>query len=323
MLPVGRVPTGCQAMNLKQIQSFVAIFEEGGISRAADRLHATQPGLSAQMKQLESDLGDILFERSVEGVTPTPAGQRLYRHALAILRQLESARQDLREMRGEISGTLRIGIIPSLLRGLSPYLLPRFAADHPLIKITLKEGYSDSLTTWVRNDDLDFAVVIEPPGQQGLVTRRLAKEALVLISGRALGLARWRPINLGDAPPFKLIAPSPGNSLRIILEHRIKSGELPVADLLEMDSVHGSIEFIRNSDWATILPFTAVSSQAEADDLCLNPIATPEISADFFLIHQAQSPLSLPARAFIEVMTAELARIDQSWRAAVAKHHMT
>jgi len=307
-------------MNLKHIQSFVAIYEEGGISRAAQRLHATQPGLSAQMKQLESDLGDVLFERSVEGVVPTPAGQQFYQHALAILRQIQEARQGLREMRGEVSGSIKLGIIPSALRGLSPKLLPRFAADHPQVKITLKEGYSDSLTTWVRTGELDFAVVIEPPGQRGLITQRLTKEALVMISGRAMGLTRWHPVNLVESPPLKLIAPLPSNSLRISLEHRIKSGELPVAELLEMDSVHGSIEFIRNSDWATILPFSAVSSEADAPDLCMSPIAAPEISADFFLIHQVQSPLTLPARLFVDVMSEEFARINRSWHAKVAEH---
>jgi len=312
-------------MNLKQIQSFVAIFEEGGFSRAAERLHATQPGLSAQIKQLENSLGDILFERSVEGVTPTPAGQHFYQHALAILRQVQVARQDLGEMRGEISGSIRLGIIPSALRGLSPNLLPRFADDHPQIKITLKEAYSDSLTTWVRTGELDFAVVIEPPGQAGLNTQRLTKEPMVLISGRAMGLTPWRPINLVGAQPLKLIAPSVGNSLRISLEHRIRSGELPVATLLEMDSVHGSIEFIRNSDWATILPYTAVCAEAEAEvpDLCLNPIIAPDIPADFFLIHQIQSPLSLPARAFVEVMGEEFKRINESWCANASRYQLT
>jgi DNA-binding transcriptional LysR family regulator len=307
-------------MNLKQIQSFVAIFEEGGFSRAAERLHASQPGLSAQIKQLENDLGDSLFERSVEGVTPTPAGQHFYQHALAILRQIQVARQDMGEIRGEISGAIRLGIIPSALRGLTPSLLPRFAADHPQIRITLKEAYSDSLTNWVRTGELDFAVVIEPSGLEGLKTERLTKESMVLISGRAMGLSPWHPISLVGAQPLKLIAPSVGNSLRISLDHRIRSGELPVANLLEMDSVHGSIEFIRNSDWATILPYTAVSAEAEAPDLCLNPIVAPDIPADFFLIHQVQSPLSFPARAFVEVMGEEFKRIDESWRANASRY---
>ncbi len=307
-------------MNLKQIQSFVAIFEEGGFSRAAERLHATQPGLSAQMKQLEATLGDSLFERSVGGVTPTAVGRRFYQHALAILRQIQVARQDLREMRGEISGSIKFGLVPSAMRGLAPTLFPRFAADYPEIKITLKEAYSDSLTAWVRTGELDFAVVIEPPRQEGLITERLTKESMVLISGRAMALTPWRPIDLAVAEPLKLIAPSPGNSLRVNLEHRIRSKELPVANLLEMDSVHGSIEFIRNSDWTTILPYTAVAADAEAPDLCLNPITAPEISADFFLIHRIQSPLSMPARAFVETMGEEFGLINDSWRANASRY---
>lgn len=302
-------------MKLRQIRSFVAIFEEGGFSRAADRLHATQPGLSAQMKQLESELGDILFERSVEGVTPTPAGQHFYKHALTILHEVHMAQQDLREMRGEISGTIRFGLIPSAMRGLSPTLFPRFTASYPHINITLKEAYSDSLTTWVRTGELDFAVVIEPPrhGQESLITKRLTREPMVLISGRAMGLSPWRPINLIGSQPLKLIAPSEENSLRINLDHRIRSGELPIANLLEMDSVHGSIEIIRNSDWTTILPYTAVVTEAQATDLCLNPIIAPEISSDFFLIHQIQLPLSKPARTFVEIMGEEFNLINESW----------
>ena len=96
-------------MDLKQIRTFVAVYEEGSINAAADRLNAAQPSLSLQIKNLEQSLGVTLFERHARGVRPTPAGDRFYEDSRRILGDVQHATQNMHEYARGISGALDIG----------------------------------------------------------------------------------------------------------------------------------------------------------------------------------------------------------------------
>lgn len=126
-------------MNFRQLSTFVGIFEDGSFNKAARRLNATQSGLSVQIRNLEESLGASLFERTAKGVSPTPAGIRLYGVAVDILRQLDGVGNDLRNLSGHISGPLRVGLMPTFTRGILAPVLGRFLAQHPNVEISVIE----------------------------------------------------------------------------------------------------------------------------------------------------------------------------------------
>lgn len=302
-------------MNLRQIRYFVAVYEEGSFSKAAQREHCTQPGLSAQIKDLEEGLGNRLFDRSVHGVTPTLAGQQFYRHAVSILKSVQTAAYDMQEMSKAISGTIRVGLIPSAVRGLLPSVLPKFTTKYPEIQVSIAESYTATLTEWVLSGDLDFAVVIDPPNHEGLDIMTLSKENMVLISGTQLDFKPWEPIALRDTQPLKLVVPSKQHSLRQNIDKFIRTGDIKVDRLIEMDAMQGSIEFIRATDWAAILPYTSVVSEEPTDSLIFNPIVEPQIGSDFFLVHQTQRPLSKASQIFVDSLEDAVNVIKRSWDA--------
>ena len=168
-----KIPT----ISLLQIRYFVAVFEEGGFSQAAGRENCAQPGLSVHIRNLEDSLGEPLFERSVNGVTPTPAGQRFYRHAVSILRSVRAAELDISEMSDQVSGLVRAGLIPSAARGLLPSMLPGFVDAYPRIDLRLVQAYSGTLIDWLLSGELDFVLVDEPSVGLApiLVSRMIAK----------------------------------------------------------------------------------------------------------------------------------------------------
>lgn len=308
------------SISLRQISYFVAVFEEGGFSRAAERENCAQPGLSVHIRNLEETLGQKLFERSVTGVTPTAAGRRFYAHAVNILRSVHSAEIDIAEMRGQVSGAVRAGLIPSAVRGLLPGMLPRFLDAHPRVDLRIMQAYSGTLIEWLHAGKLDFALVIEPAVQDGLEIIRFSEERMVLISGRALGLTPWRPVRLGNLPPLKLVVPTMRHGLRRNIERSIRTSNVPLERVLEMDAMEGTFEFIKSTDWATILPLTAVVNDLESEQLCLNPIVEPSIKSDFYLAHLTQSPFSAATQSFVRALKDAARANTDAWDLRVLRH---
>src|SRR5690606_4526510 len=99
-------------MDLRQIRAFLAVYEDGSINRAAERLRIAQPSLSQQIRTLEESLEVALFERHARGVRPTPAGARLREHCQKILGDVELATQTMREFAQGDAGSLNLGLIP-------------------------------------------------------------------------------------------------------------------------------------------------------------------------------------------------------------------
>ncbi len=287
-------------ITIRQLQYFVAVYEEASFSKAAAREHCSQPALSAQVRNLEQVLAHSLFDRSVSGVTPTAAGLRFYRHSVEILHSVNAARLEMAEVSGRIAGQVRMGLIPTVIRGLLPAFLPEFVESHPMIDLRILQGFSDPLARAVLEQAVDFALVLEPPKHEGIEITRLADDTMVLVSGAKLGLAPGAPVQMPQLPPLKLVVPSPNHVLRHNIEKRIWTKEINVARILEMDSVHGMIDFVTHSTWSTILPFTAVLCDVGSDRLSINPISEPHLEANLYLINLTKQPLSQAALLLID-----------------------
>ncbi len=286
-------------ITIRQLQYYVATYEEASFTRAAEREHCSQPALSAQIRNLEKILNRTLLERSANGVSPTAEGQRFYRHSVAILRSVNTAQIEMAEVSGQVSGRVHAGLIPSVVRGLLASFLPAFTDAYPMIDIRVTQGFSDTLAQAVIAKEVEFAVVLEPPRHEGIEITRFAEDSMVLISSPALGFPRGEPLRLPKLAPLDLVVPSPNHTLRRNIERHIWTKDIPVRRILEMDTVHGMIDFVGNSKWATILPMTSVACDVGSDRLCINPIVEPHLEADLYLIHLTRYPLTAVAQLFV------------------------
>lgn len=289
-------------ITIRQLRYFVATYEEASFTRAAEREHCSQPALSAQIAGLERSLALELVERSVNGVIPTAAGRRFYQHAVSILASVSKAQIDMAEVSGLVAGQVRVGLIPTVVRGLLPSFLPDFVDAYPLVELRVVQGFSDTLAAAVLDQTVEFAVVLEPPRHEGIAIERYAAGRMALISNPALGLPRNGPLRLSDLPPLRFVLPSPNHILRRNIERHIWTKEIKVERLLEMDTVHGMIDFVAGSNWATILPIVAVASDLGSGRLCVSPIGEPRLDADLYLIRLVQQPLTPTARLFADAL---------------------
>jgi DNA-binding transcriptional LysR family regulator len=167
-------------VELRQLRYFIAIAEEGNFSRAAKRLHVSQPPLSTQIKSLEEELGVRLLERSNRGVSLTAAGAIFFEETRAVFARLEHAKSKaLRADRGDI-GMLSIGFVSIADYGILPPALKNFRSSFPLVEVQLHELTTDAQIRDLRAGKLDLGVGLAPVDESDLEFEGILREELLL-----------------------------------------------------------------------------------------------------------------------------------------------
>jgi LysR family tcuABC transcriptional regulator len=298
---------------LRQIRAIIAVCEEGSFTRAAARENATQSGISQHVAAAERMLGVKLFERSATGVTPTPAGQRYYKRCIEAVGQLADAAEEMRGFAARVSGDLRIGMIPTLTRAALAPALAGFKSRHPDVRLHIVEGYSGWLTDMVLADELDFAVVPASESRVGLKSRLIVRDREMLVSNPKRGLTSLQPVRLKDCGPLKIILPGRANVRRRNIEIYFQTHGVEVADVIEMDAMISTLQFILQSDWVAILSGLICFADIDRPERVISPIYDPPLIAEFVVISPARRTLSTPAQLFLEAFEAEIARIQEVW----------
>jgi LysR family transcriptional regulator, nitrogen assimilation regulatory protein len=304
------------SLDLKQIRCFVAAYEEGSFSRAALREHCTQPGLSVYIQRLEAMLAHRLFDRKARGVTPTIAGRHFYACCADVLKSVSIAKQRMLDMAGNVATNINVGVSPTLFKGVLPWMLPDYLSAHPYVDVRLAEAYSGTLTDWVVSGEVQVAIVTKPPIHFGLETTHFFRDRLVLVtrgSGKHKKGRRPRRRSSSELQKLKLILPSPRHSLRQVVEAAaVRPGATGSGRILEIDGMLGTLELVRNSDWATVVASIAVMDEVKQGRLVAEPIHGPELWLDFYLIRTKDRLLSPACRDFLHWLKETLTHVARA-----------
>ena len=300
-------------MDLRQIRYFVAVYEEGSFSRAAAREHCTQPGISVQIQKLEAELTQKLFERQARGVVPTLAGRHFYSSCAGVLESLRTARQRMLDLAGNIGGSLRIGVAPTLCLNALPRVLPQFLADHPYVEVRVSEAFSGTLTGWVVDGELDVAIVTEPSHQLGLTTNAFFRDELVMVMSPQRAAQLPRPRCWEDLRGLNLVLPSEKHGLRQMVRTQAGLSGSP-GRTVEVDGMLATLELVRTSDWVTVLPVCAVLEKVERGELVAERFADGGVHLDFYLVHGNSEPVSVAAQSLLGALRQAAGQISSQWR---------
>ena len=185
-------------MELRHLRYFVAIAEERSFTRAAERLWVAQPGLSTQIRRLESELGTQLFERHTRGVDLTDAGEVFLERARTALAAAEAARSTGRDLEEGLVGSVRLGIVTGAGWPGTSALLGRFGRERAAIELTVVESYGGTLLRDLRDGRLDAMIAPSVFGSAELRRVRLGREPWLVLAGPDHRLAGCGPVTVPE-----------------------------------------------------------------------------------------------------------------------------
>lgn len=293
-------------MDNKQIRYFSILYEELNCTRAARRLNVVQPALSAQIRRLEAELGVSLFERTGRGVTPTTAGNLFHQLSAPILRDFGTLQQRMRDIGGDATGEIAVGLVPSITSSVLADVLRAYTERFPGVLVRAAEAYSGMLADRVVSGKEDFAVINNLGEIPGLVVRPLVTEALVLVSRRGRGQKAPKRVGGAQLAKMDLILPSRQHGLRAPIDRYFNAEGLTVQPGLELDALVPVLELVETSDRVTILPLSAVRRAADLGRVWLTPFPDRRLTRQLVVIHRSQHPLSLAAERFVELLGRHL-----------------
>jgi DNA-binding transcriptional LysR family regulator len=290
-------------MDLRQLKYFVKIVEQRSMSRASVELHVAQSALSLQMATLETRLNQKLLVRRSTGVFPTEAGQALYKHAVAILRQVERATHDVERYGVGASGPASLGL-PVVVEDLLALDLFVAARERfPQVTLRLLEGLSYLLKEMVLQGRLDMTVTYQFEPSPGIVEHPLFIETIYLVSPPTSALKSGKgSISMAEAAQYPMVLSSGQTAMRRLVQGALAAENLTVEPLAEIDSLRTIVELVGKGYAHTVLPASGLQRQLKADgdgSVVLTPL---DISRTVVLSTSAHLPVGAAAAAVYEVL---------------------
>ena len=295
-------------ITLRQLQCLVAVADTLHFRRAAERLHLSQPALSAQIVQLEEQLGVMLIERTRRKVLLTPIGRDTAARAKAILRDVTELEDSARRAQAPLSGTLRVGVLRTLGPYLLPHILPELRQRYPDLKLYLREEPRERLLAELAQGDLDILLISAAPAEDDhLTVVPLFHEPLWLtmpLGHRLADRARLAPADLAGE---RLIMLEVGDGMRdpaLDLCQRSGAGEHQDFRATSLDSLR---QMVATGLGTTLLPALYVQAEALADDqVAVRPCAVGAPTRPIDMVWRRTTARSEEYRLFAQLLRRNL-----------------
>jgi DNA-binding transcriptional LysR family regulator len=288
---------------IRQFQYLVALARERHFARAAAACHVTQPTLSSGIKQLEESLGVLVVERGQRFRGLTPEGERVLAWARRITADVQSLRQDVDATRGELSGRLRVGVVPSALPMIAILTAP-FAERYPGTSITVTSLTSRALERALEEFEIDAGVTYledEPLGRVEVVPLYHERYVLVTPARSSIGARSRETVTWHEAAALPLcLLTTDMRHRRIIDGHFREAGATP-APRVEADSMEAVCAHVRHGMLSGVLPQAALTILGDAPTLRVIPLTEPAASHAVGLVTLDRDPPTPIAAAFRQI----------------------
>ncbi|MBA2325413.1 MAG: LysR family transcriptional regulator [Actinobacteria bacterium] len=245
-------------MELRHLDTLLAIAEEGSFTAAADVLATVQSNVSEQVRQLEEELGAPLLVRSRKGAAPTEFGAVVLERARRVRRELEAMRADVSMLQGLQAGHASLGVVGTASRWLIPALVADLRVLAPGVQLRVNEAASERLFVEVAEGELAQAVVTEPVADRRLDLEHLLDEELVgLIPADGPDLGP-EPVALARFTEEPLVLPPPDNPLRRQVEAAAAAEGITLAVPIEIEGIRLIADMVAAGGGVSVLPETAI-----------------------------------------------------------------
>ncbi len=288
-------------MELHQLRYFVAVVENGTFSRAAERVHVAQPSLSQQVRKLEDELGQPLFNRLGRSVELTDGGRQLLTRAREILRQVDDTQRQLQESSSGEAATLTVGALPMIAPYFLPPVMERFHREQPNVTLCLQEELTTRLVQEVIDGQLDFAIVALPINDPRLREEDLFAEPFYVVLPRDHRLAKRKaPVTFKDLKNEAFILLHDmhrlGDKIMRICRHNEYHPNVLIRTL-QLDTMH---QFVARGFGISIVP--EMARKEHGDGHVYRPLSGKNATRRVGVIWRKKSYRSKTAGRFIEML---------------------
>ena len=294
-------------MNLRDLRYLVALADHKHFGRAAEASFVSQPTLSTQLKKLEDELGMALVERNPRNVLLTEVGEAVVRRAKIILREADEIKAIARRAKDPESGTVRIGIFPTLAPYLLPHVVPEIVKRFPKLELILLEDKTDAILKKLHDGELDAGLLALPIHDDTLHAEFLFEEAFVLALPKHHRLAKAKRVKLADLALESLLLLDDGHCMRDqALEVCAMTGaaEKPGFRATSLETLR---HMVSANVGITLMPALSVNAPApNSPGICLIPFSEPAPHRRIAMIWRRTSALT----AFLHQLVPLLKRFD-------------
>ncbi len=302
-------------MNTRQLHYAIALCEERNFSLVAEKLGISQPALSKQISNLETELGVKLFERGTQPITVTPAGEHFFSEAKKLRYMEDQLLRSMEEFKAGERGRLVIGISPFRSLYLLPDIARRVKEKYPHVQIVLHEVGSDVLRKETAEGKYDLAIVNLPVDESVLEVIPLEADTLVLAVPRAMaadlpvaGDGKLPPINLEDCRELPFVTVGQSQEMRQLLEKSCAAADFEPTIAMEVVGLTTAWAMCRAGIGATLLPLQFVEHVGADDSIVLFSLHHSLRSRQPVIITRRGQYVSAYARYAIKLLTEQSGR---------------
>ena len=246
-------------MTIIQLEYLLAVANCGSFSLAAEHCFVTQPSLSMQVKALEEELDVILLDRSKKPVVPTEAGEVVLEQVRETLRAFNYIREAVSELKGETTGRLRLGVIPTIAPYLMHRFMPEFVRRYPKVELEISEMKTADIVEALKRDRLDAALVAGGTCGEGIQEHELFNDRFFVYVSPENPLYERQNVRIEEIDPKSLVILSPGNCMRDqIIELCQAKRALPSSFSFESGSLETLMRIVDCTQSLTVIPEMAI-----------------------------------------------------------------
>ncbi|MCG5078126.1 LysR family transcriptional regulator [Paraburkholderia tagetis] len=288
-------------LNLRDIRALVAVAEAGNFTRAAERLHLSQPALTVQIRRLEETIGTRLFDRNSRNVALTPAGRELLPLMRKSLHDMENVLRDARALGDGERGTIRLACLPTFAASVLPELVIGMKREVPRVAFEIRDVVASTVNALVRNEDADVGLTGGEVSDPMLEVLHTGVDRLVAVCPRAHPLAKKRRITLDDLVRSPLVLTAPGTSVRAVVDAALSETREAPDISCEPTYMMTAVAMVRAGLGITILPETAREVRAEPG-LIVKPIDHPAFVRPIAIVKKRGRTLPVVTDRFVKLM---------------------
>ena len=288
-------------MDYDQLGSFLEVAKLQSFSLAAEKIFRTQPAISAQVRLLEQECGEKLFDRSGKKVLLTPAGEVLRRYAQQLLDLQKEALQAIAELNESPRGKLYIGANEATCLYVLPKTFAKFKQLYPLVQISIYRNFSHKILQKVHEGAVDLGIVTLPQNADNMEVIPVFRDEVQAVVPKDHPLAKKRSITLEELAHCPLILPKTGHT-RVMLDRLLRDYRNQIQISMELASVETIKKFVGAGLGISVISRTYAQAEVAAGLLKLIPIEGQKLYRELGLIYRRDRYHSLPAKVFIEVV---------------------